>query len=76
MNKSRSGFGITIVENEIYLIGGNDGENILNTVETFNIKTKEWRKIQSMNEARDQLAIAVGNNEKIYAIGGFGGENN
>lgn len=53
MNKSRSGFGITIVEKEIYLIGGNDGENILNTVETFNIKTKEWRKIQSMNEARD-----------------------
>lgn len=29
-----------------------------------------------MNEQRDQLAIAVGNDGKIYAIGGFGGANN
>ncbi len=29
-----------------------------------------------MNQARDQLAIAIGNEDKIYAIGGFGGSNN
>lgn len=40
MNKNRSGFGIAAIEDDIYLIGGNDGENILNTVEAFNIKTK------------------------------------
>lgn len=40
MSKSKSGFGIVLVEDEVYLIGGNDGETILNTVETFNIKTK------------------------------------
>lgn len=29
-----------------------------------------------MNEPRDQLAAAVGKNNKIYAIGGFGGKGN
>ena len=29
-----------------------------------------------MHEARDELAVVVGNNNRIYAIGGFGGSNN
>lgn len=29
-----------------------------------------------MNEARDELAVCLGKNNKIYAIGGFGGKNN
>jgi hypothetical protein len=29
-----------------------------------------------MNEARDELAVVVGKNNRIYAIGGFGGINN
>ena len=29
-----------------------------------------------MNEARDELALTVTNEDKIYAIGGFGGSNN
>jgi hypothetical protein len=29
-----------------------------------------------MNEARDELAVVVGKNNRIYAIGGFGGSNN
>ena len=28
-----------------------------------------------MNEPRDELAAVVGKNNKIYAIGGFGGKN-
>jgi len=29
-----------------------------------------------MNEPRDELSITLGNDDKIYAIGGFGGNNN
>ncbi len=29
-----------------------------------------------MIEARDQLSVTIGNDYKIYAIGGFGGPNN
>jgi hypothetical protein len=29
-----------------------------------------------MSEPRDELSIIVGNDDKIYAIGGFGGSNN
>jgi hypothetical protein len=44
MNKSRSGFGVISVGDLIYFIGGNDGDDILNTVETLNIKNGEWRR--------------------------------
>lgn len=29
-----------------------------------------------MNESRDELAVALGKGNKIYAIGGFGGKDN
>lgn len=37
----------------LYFIGGNDGDNILSTVETLNIATGEWKKKESMHEPRD-----------------------
>ena len=59
----------------LYFIGGNDGDSILNTVETLNLATNEWRRKEGMNEARDELSVVV-NKNKIYAIGGFGGKDN
>jgi len=53
MAKSRSGFAVIALEELLYFIGGNDGDNILNTVETLNIATGEWKRKDSMNEARD-----------------------
>lgn len=38
MIKNKSGFGVAQIGDIIYFIGGNDGENILNTVETLNIR--------------------------------------
>ena len=76
MNKNRSGFAIVALGDVLYFIGGNDGDNILNTVQTYNMTTSEWKRKDSMNEARDQLAAVVGKNNKIYAIGGFGGKDN
>lgn len=45
-------------------------------METLNVTTGEWRKAESMIEPRDELAVVVGKNNRIYAIGGFGGVNN
>lgn len=72
--KNRSGFAVIALGDLLFFIGGNDGDNILSTVETFNIATGEWRKRESMHEPRDELAAVVGRNNKIYAIGGFGGK--
>ena len=45
LKKKRSGFGVAIWEHFIYVIGGNDGENILNTVEVLNTENGEWNKV-------------------------------
>lgn len=76
LRKKRSGFGIISLDGNVYVIGGNDGDSILNTVEVLNLTTGEWKNKQSMFEARDELAVSLGPDNKIYAIGGFGGRNN
>lgn len=58
---------------ELYIIGGNDGISILTIAEQYDLKDKKIKKLKSMNHARDELAIAIGTDQKIYAIGGFGG---
>lgn len=58
---------------EFFLIGGNDGSAILNTFEKYQLNEKKVKKLKPMNFARDELAVAFGTDQKIYAIGGFGG---
>ena len=53
MNKNRSGFAVIAVEETLYFIGGNDGDSILNSVDTLNTKTGEWRRKECMHEPRD-----------------------
>jgi len=72
----RSGFGTVVLNQEIVVIGGNDGDFILNTVEKYNKSSGGWQRLESLNEGRDELAATVGRDGKIYAIGGFGGPDN
>lgn len=66
----------------IFICGGNDGNNILRTFETYTLETKKddekWvhKELAKMTFKRDELAIAMGPDNKIYAIGGFGGPSN
>ena len=76
MSKNRSGFAVVALGELLYFIGGNDGDSILTTVETLNTATGEWRRKEPLLEPRDELAAVVGRNNKIYAIGGFGGKDN
>ena len=59
----------------MFLIGGNDG-HILNKVEMldFSITDPSWTITSHMKIKRDELAVTVGPDGMIYAIGGYGGQ--
>jgi influenza virus NS1A-binding protein len=77
LRKPRSGFAAISMKNEnkIYIIGGNDGR-VQNRVEALSLVTGLWSKIPKMNMKRDELAACIGPDNKIYAIGGYGGGDN
>ena len=63
------------VEQQIYLIGGNDGK-VLNTVEILEYPACSWKQMTPMNHRRDELAACIGPDNKIYVVGGYGGGDN
>jgi hypothetical protein len=56
----------------IYLIGGYDGTNPVNTAQVFNPTTGAWAasKTSAMSTGRMALSAAGGGDGRIYAIGG------
>lgn len=77
LRKPRSGFAAVALkgENTIFVIGGNDG-TIQSRVESLNLRNKTWSKVPKMHLKRDELAACLGPDNKIYAIGGYGGGDN
>ena len=88
LTSPKSGFGSFIIKgntclwqeanvllDEIFICGGNDGHSILKTFESYNLKTKKWTTLTPLQYKRDELAVTIGLDQKIYAIGGFGGPN-
>jgi hypothetical protein len=64
-----------VVNNVMYVIGGDDSNNgspPLNTVWAYNPKTKTWSAKAAMPTARN-VAAAVVANDIIYVIGGWNG---
>ena len=59
----------------IVVIGGamQEGEYITNSVIVWDPSTKRWRNGPSLNDRRDNL-VAVVCHDKVYAIGGYGGD--
>ena len=76
LNDARSGFGTAVFNDDLFVVGGNSGEELLNTFERYSQYEGVWKKLDSMNERRDELAVTVGRDSRIYAIGGFGGSEN
>ena len=59
-----------VLEDLIYAIGGFDGENCLNSVESYNPLTYEWKRSASLTNAR-KCAAATSVGGKIFVVGGF-----
>lgn len=61
-------------EGKIYLCGGNANGHISSSCLTIDImNSTQWIQIPAMKCRRDEFALAIGPDRKIYAIGGFGG---
>ena len=60
----------------LYVIGGNSGESMLAEMDIVNMKTLEVKKGPPMNSKRDEVGLAVGEDNNIYAFGGYGGSSN
>ncbi len=68
----RSGHGAVFLKGVVLVVGGNNGEAILNSCEAYNVRTGAFRKMADMKERRDELAVVVGRDGRVYAIGGCG----
>jgi hypothetical protein len=53
-------------------VGGNDGR-VLNRVDILDLDNMKWEKLANMLVRRDELASIIGPDNKIYAVGGYGG---
>ncbi|CAK8688248.1 unnamed protein product [Clavelina lepadiformis] len=63
MKTCRYGLTAVVLNNEIYAIGGRDDSNRLSSVEKYNLDTKNWIDVPSMNEERSGGSACV--------VGGF-----
>ena len=70
MNEKRSDADSTAHDGKIYVVGGFNGTDCLNSVEFFDNDTFQWTKITPMNSKRSGPS-AVCLNDKIFAVGGF-----
>ncbi|HVT11823.1 MAG TPA: kelch repeat-containing protein [Fimbriimonadaceae bacterium] len=60
---------VATVNGRIYVIGGNDGSNVVNTTFIYDLSTSRWTQGNPMPAARQNAAVAVING-KIHVIGG------
>ena len=69
----RSGASAVAHEDRIYIIGGYDGTERLNSVECFTpgLTRCIWHQVPSMVNCRSNFSACVLNNNEIAAIGGF-----
>ena len=59
----------------LYILGGYNGKDYLNSVHRFDYSSRSWSKVKSMNSSRGTFSSIVSPNcNFIYVIGGFNGQ--
>ena len=73
MPKPRSGFAVCAKRDEgkIFFCGGNCG-SVLRKFDCLDLKKGRWTRLPDMNQKRDELAVALGPDGMVYAVGGYG----
>ena len=69
MNSARSSFGMAVLGVLIYVVGGRDASNVLDSVEYYSPLTNKWTMCSSMNKKRGSVSVCAINGS-IYAFGG------
>ncbi|XP_077307112.1 kelch-like protein 10 [Lithobates pipiens] len=72
MESPRAYHGTAYLNGYVYLVGGLDGIEYLNSVTRFDPVKKIWQKVAPMNDKRCYVSTAVLENQ-IYAMGGYDG---
>lgn len=73
--KPRSGFASCAKKEEsrIFFCGGNSG-SVLRKFDCLDLKKGKWLRFPDLIYKRDELAVTLGPDGMVYAIGGYGGQ--
>lgn len=66
----RDGFGVTVIDNKIYVIGGFSGAGIVNTVFIYDPSRNKWNKTTEFPNLQNGSPGCASIGKKIYIIGG------
>lgn len=72
IGNKRLQFGVAVLDDKLFIVGGRDGLKTLNTVDCFDPKTKEKTAVTPMNIHRHGLGVGVLGGP-LYAVGGHDG---
>ena len=71
--KPLAAYGLAVSEGRIYIFGGWDGKDIVNTAYVYDPQETSWREITPMPTARSYPGVVVVG-RKIYVVGGWDGQ--
>ncbi|XP_067928140.1 kelch-like protein 18 isoform X1 [Watersipora subatra] len=72
MRTLRSRVGVSVLNGQLYAIGGYNGAERLNTVEIFDPLDQKWKAVAPLSCPRSALGAAA-LDDKLYVCGGFDG---
>ena len=74
MNYARRSLSAVALPDGVYILGGYDGENYLNSVEKYDLEKNVWVVVQPLNCQRCTMAcVSSPDYSSIYALGGYNG---
>ena len=59
LDSPRTGLGLTVVNNLIYVIGGHDGSRYLNKVQRYDPRRNIWATVKDMHNPRCYMAVVA-----------------
>ena len=66
----RSNFGSIYLQSKLYICGGFNGKENLNSFEVFEKENKCWIDLPKMLSRRKEFSMVLGINKNIYVLGG------
>ncbi|XP_014189885.2 kelch-like protein 10 [Haplochromis burtoni] len=72
MHEQRSDASCTTLHSRIYICGGFNGNECLQTAECYNPETDQWTMISPMNSRRRGIGV-IAYADHVFAVGGFDG---